>query len=75
MKHKYQMIIERDDSGKYIAQIPCLCACYAQGDTPEEAVENCKDVLEMCIEDIKQNGGDAPVQCRFVRVEEVEVEL
>jgi predicted RNA binding protein YcfA (HicA-like mRNA interferase family) len=44
MKKKFtaQIIIEQDESGFYVAECPALKACYAQGKTFEEAIENIK---------------------------------
>jgi predicted RNase H-like HicB family nuclease len=61
MKKKFmaQIIIEQDESGLYIADCPALKACYAQGRTFEEAIENIKDVIMLCLEDFK---GKTPVR-------------
>lgn len=52
--YRLQVIIEVDEDGKYIASCPVLQGCYTQGDTFEEAMENIKDVIEMCVEELKE---------------------
>ncbi|HYV37684.1 MAG TPA: type II toxin-antitoxin system HicB family antitoxin [Gemmataceae bacterium] len=47
-KHLFQIIIERDEAGYYVAECPALRACYTQGRTYEEVVENIKDVIALC---------------------------
>jgi len=74
-KQKYQVIIEMDEDGLYVAEIPGVCACYAQGRTAEEAVANVKDVLGMCLEEMACRGEDPCPQCEIVGVEQIEVEL
>lgn len=51
----FQVIIERDEAGYYVAECPALRACYAQGKSIDEALENIQDVIEMCLEDLRSN--------------------
>ena len=51
--HHLQVIIEVDEDGKYIASCPALQGCYTQGDTFEEALANIRDVIEMCLEELR----------------------
>jgi len=53
-KYRTQVIIEQDEDGKYIATCPALQGCYTQGDTFEEAIENIKDVIKMCLEELRK---------------------
>ena len=38
----------------YVAEVPDLKGCYAEGETVEKALANLKDVIAMCLE--KQKG-------------------
>lgn len=49
-RHNFQVIIEQDEAGYYVAECPALRACYAQSRTYEEAIRNIKDVIEMCLQ-------------------------
>ena len=51
-KYQIQVLIEQDEDSKYIASCPSLQGCYTQGDTIEEAMENIRDVIEMCLEEL-----------------------
>ena len=53
-KHLLQVVIEQDEDETYIADCPALKGCYAQGDTFEEAMKNIKDVIQMCLEELKE---------------------
>ncbi len=75
MKYSYVAIIEQDEGGHYVASVPCVEACYAQGATPEEAAENLADVLEMRLRDIIEDGGSPPNQCRFIMRTTVEADV
>ncbi len=52
--YRFQVIVEEDEDGYYVAEVPALRACYSQGKTFEEAVENVKEVISMCLEEIRQ---------------------
>jgi predicted RNase H-like HicB family nuclease len=53
-KYLLQVVIEQNEDGAYIASCPALEGCYTQGDSYEEAMENIKDVIQMCLEELKE---------------------
>ena len=53
-KYQIQVVMEQDEDGKYIASCPALEGCYSQGDTFEEAMDNIKDVIKMCLEELRE---------------------
>ncbi|MCI0355835.1 MAG: type II toxin-antitoxin system HicB family antitoxin, partial [Acidobacteria bacterium] len=44
------VVLERDDDG-YFVSCPALQGCYSQGDTPEDALRNIKDAIQLHLED------------------------
>ncbi|MDJ0599735.1 MAG: type II toxin-antitoxin system HicB family antitoxin [Crocosphaera sp.] len=50
-KREFYMIVEQDEDGMFIGEIPQLKACYSQGRTLDELVTNIKEVIEMCLEE------------------------
>lgn len=72
-KHVFQVIIEEDEAGYFVAECPALKACYTQGKTYEEAIENIKDVISMCLEDLKRRRQPVPRQPEIIGVRRVEV--
>ena len=53
MKNKeFYVIIERDEDGIYIGEVPQLKACYSQGETIDELMDNIREVIEMCLEEL-----------------------
>ncbi len=48
--------VERDERGMYAAECPTLSGCYSQGKTKEQAIENLREVIEMCLEEDKGKG-------------------
>jgi len=46
----FQVIIEKDDTGYYVAEVPALPGCFSQGHTLEEAKTNIKEAIEGWLE-------------------------
>ena len=42
---KLHAIIEQDEAGYYVAEVPALPGCLSQGNTYEEAVANIKEAV------------------------------
>jgi predicted RNase H-like HicB family nuclease len=72
-KHIFQIIIEQGESGYYVAECPALRACYTQGKTYEEVIANIKDVIALCLEDLKARKKSIPKQPEIIGVQRVEV--
>ena len=72
-KQAFQVIIEQDEAGYFVAECPALKACYAQGKTYEEAIENIKDVIALCLAERKDKGQKVPPQPEIISVRRVEV--
>jgi predicted RNase H-like HicB family nuclease len=43
---KLHVIIEKDEAGYYVAEVPALPGCFSQGKTHEEAIANIKEAIE-----------------------------
>jgi len=50
MLREYYVVIERDEDGFYVGEVPALKACYAQGKTLDKLMTNIKEVIELCLE-------------------------
>lgn len=66
-KRIFTVLIERDENGTFIAEVPDLKGCYTQGDSIAEVMRNIKEVIEMCLEEqeVKPN--------EFIGVQKIEV--
>ena len=47
------IIIEMDEDGYYIVSCPLFRGCHSYGETVDEALENIRDVIEMCLGETK----------------------
>jgi len=55
MKGKeFYVVIERDEDGIYIGQVPQLRACYSQGETIDQLMLDMREVIEMCLEELAE---------------------
>ncbi|AGF53306.1 ssr1258 [Synechocystis sp. PCC 6803] len=52
-KQEFYVLIERDEDGIYIGEVPQLKACYSQGETIDELMQNIREVIELCLEEIE----------------------
>lgn len=43
---KLNVVIEKDESGYYVAEVPALPGCFTQGKTIVEVTENIKEAIE-----------------------------
>ncbi len=68
MKHgAFAVLIEKDENGVFIAEVPDLKGCYTQGNSVEEVLKNIREVVEMCLEE------EAVVPNQFVGLQTIEV--
>lgn len=64
----FPIMIEIDEDGYFIVSCPSFKGCHSYGETIDEALENIKEVIEMCLEEQELE----PVN-KFVGFREVEI--
>jgi predicted RNase H-like HicB family nuclease len=53
---RFKIILEEDEEvGGFIASCPGLPGCFSQGDTVEEAIENIKEAIQVCLESLVED--------------------
>jgi antitoxin HicB len=57
---KYRVLIEQDEDGVYVAEVPALPGCISQGKTREEAVENIREAIAAYLESLEAHGDPIP---------------
>ncbi len=57
---KYRVIIEQDEDGIFIAEVPSLPGCVSQGDTRLEALANIREAIEVYLESLAAHGEPVP---------------
>lgn len=56
--YRFQVVMEQDEDGFYIADVPALRGCHTQGRSYEEAMGNIREVIAMCVQEMREDGID-----------------
>jgi len=56
---KYRVIIQQDEDGVIVAEVPALPGCISQGATRTEALANIREAIEAYLESLKDH--DEPI--------------
>lgn len=51
----FQVIIEQDEDGNFVASVPAIPGCHTESNTYEEALKNAKEAIDLCLEEAEQN--------------------
>ena len=57
-EQEFFVVIERDEDGLYVGEVPQLQACYSQGKTLDELMKNIKEVIVLCLEEQQELIGE-----------------
>ncbi len=66
------IIIEQDEDDFYIVSCSVFKGCHSSGSTIDEALDNIKEVIDMCIEEEKEKASEIN---RFVGFREMQVPI
>jgi len=69
MGKQYSVVIERDEDGFLVADVPEFEGCHTQAKTMDELLKRVKEVIALCKEDEK------PSKTKFVGVQMVELNV
>lgn len=59
---KYRVVIETDEDGVYVVEVPSLPGCISQGRTRAEAIDNIKEAITAYLESLDDHGEPVPPQ-------------
>ena len=65
---EFNVIIEQDEDGWFVASVPSLRGCHTQAKSLDALAKRVKEVIELCLETEEE-----PVTNRFVGVQRVAV--
>jgi len=57
MKREFYVLIERDEDGYFVGEVPQLRGCYSQGKTLDELMKNVQEVIQLCLEEQPETAG------------------
>lgn len=57
---KYRVLIEQDEDGVFVAEVPSLPGCVTQGGTRDEALSNAREAIAAYLESLESHGDPVP---------------
>jgi len=70
MSREFYVVIEKDEDGFFVGEVPQLNACYSQGKTVDELMANMQEVVALALE---EQGDVEPAE--FVGVQKLMVNV
>jgi len=59
--YDFTVLLEPDeDGGGFVVSCPALPGCYSQGDTIDQALENIKEAIQVCLQDMRAQNEPIP---------------
>jgi predicted RNase H-like HicB family nuclease len=71
MKREFNVVIERDQEGYYVASVPELHGCHTQARSIDKLLVRIKEAIELCLE----VEGAVSEESQFVGLQRVAVEV
>ncbi len=57
---RYRVLIEQDEDGVFVAEVPSLPGCVSQGSTRKEALSNVREAISALVESLEAHGEPVP---------------
>jgi predicted RNase H-like HicB family nuclease len=65
---KMLVSLDRDEDGIWIAECPSIPGCVSQGKTKEDALQNIREAIQLCLEVRAEQGLSLTIETRQVEV-------
>ncbi len=69
MARQFDVVIERDEEGVYVASVPQLPGCHTDATSLDELMIEIREAIELCLE----VEGKAPENLEFVGIQRVTI--
>jgi predicted RNase H-like HicB family nuclease len=69
LQRQFDVIIERDSEGFYVASVPQLAGCHTQAQSLDAVMERIREAIELCLEVQGRPEGDL----EFIGIQRVTV--
>ena len=50
MARQFDVVVEKDSDGFFVASVPALAGCHTQARSLDELMERIKEAIELCLE-------------------------
>jgi len=69
MTREFDVVVERDESGYYVASVPALRGCHTQAKSLDKLMSRIQEAIELCLEvEGEPAGGLEFVGVQLVRI-------
>ena len=65
---KFQITVDRDEDGVWVAECPAIPGCISQGGTRDEALQNIREAIAACLEVRAERGMPLTVETHQIEV-------
>jgi predicted RNase H-like HicB family nuclease len=69
MSRQFDVVIEQDSEGYFVASVPALPGCHTQAKSLDELMERTREAIELCLE----VQGNAPEPLAFIGVPRITI--
>lgn len=69
MAHQFDVVVEKDSAGYFVASVPALPGCHTQARSLDQLMERIREAIELCIE----VNGDKIESLDFVGIQRVSI--
>jgi len=69
MMYQFDVIVERDSAGYFVASVPALPGCHTQTKSLDDLMGRIREAIELCLE----VQGEAAEQLEFVGIQRISV--
>ncbi len=65
---KFTATIDRDEDGVWVVECPAIPGCVSQGESKQQALENIKDAIKLCLEVRAERGLPLSIESQQIEV-------
>jgi predicted RNase H-like HicB family nuclease len=65
---RFQVTLDRDEDGAWVVECPSIPGCVSQGRSKDEALENIREAIGLCLEVRAERGLPLTIETREVEV-------
>ena len=69
MTREFDVVVERDEGGYYVASVPALRGCHTQAKSLDELMSRIQEAIELCLE----VEGEPKAELEFVGLQRVRI--
>jgi len=69
MARQFDIVVEKDSAGYFVASVPVLPGCHTQAKSLDELMERTREAIELCLE----VQGEPPEPLDFVGVQRITI--